>query len=107
MSMPRVLLKPKRSRPFFAGHPWVFAGSIERVEGDPRPGDEVAVASHEGTFIARGLYNPHSAIRVRLYRWEEEPIDDAFWTARITDAVRMRREVLAAGRPPYGLPAGV
>ncbi len=99
MSMPRVLLKPKRSRPFFAGHPWVFAGSIARVEGDPRPGDEVAVASHEGTFIARGLFNPHSAIRVRLYRWEEEPIDEAFWRGRIEDAVAMRRDVLRLEGP--------
>ncbi|HEU5117636.1 MAG TPA: class I SAM-dependent rRNA methyltransferase [Isosphaeraceae bacterium] len=99
MSLPRVLLKPKRSRPFFAGHPWVFAGSIGRVEGDPKPGDEVAVASHEGTFIARGLFNPQSAIRVRLYRWEDEPIDEGFWRKRMEDAVAMRRNLLRLEGP--------
>ena len=29
--------KPRRARPFFARHPWVFDTSIERVEGDPGP----------------------------------------------------------------------
>ncbi len=54
----RVVLKPRRARPFFARHPWVFDSSIERVVGEPAPGDEVDVVTHEGQFIARGLYNP-------------------------------------------------
>ena len=33
----RVFLKPRRARPFFARHPWVFDSSIERVVGAPRP----------------------------------------------------------------------
>ena len=35
--------------------------------------------SHERQFIARGLFNPHSAIRVRLYRWRTRAIDEAYW----------------------------
>ena len=80
MRLPRVVVKPRRARPFFARHPWVFVTSIARVEGEPAPGDEVEVFSHERQFIARGLFNPHSAIRVRLYRWENEPLDEAFWS---------------------------
>ncbi|MCA1686425.1 MAG: class I SAM-dependent rRNA methyltransferase, partial [Planctomycetia bacterium] len=75
----RVVLKPRRARPFFARHPWVFVTSIGRVEGDPAPGDEVDVFSHEDRFVARGIFNPHSAIRVRLYRWDGGPLDDDFW----------------------------
>lgn len=90
----RVIIRPRRARPFFARHPWVFVTSIERVEGDPGPGTEVEVASHEGRVIGRGLYNPHSAIRVRLYRWDGGPIDDAFLHDRIESAVRMRRDAL-------------
>jgi 23S rRNA (cytosine1962-C5)-methyltransferase len=99
MTIARIVLKPKRSRPFFAGHPWVFAGSIARVEGDPQPGDEVAVASHEGNFIARGLFNPRSAIRVRLYRWQDEPLDGPFWRSRVEAALRLRRDVLGLDGP--------
>lgn len=90
----KVVLKPKRARPLFAGHPWAFAQSIARVEGSPEPGDEVTVHSHEGAFVARGLFNPASAIRVRLYRWDDSALDDAFWAARLGEAVRLRRDVL-------------
>ena len=90
----RVVLKPKRARPLFAGHPWVFAQSIARVEGSPEPGDAVEVVSHEGATVGRGLYNPSSAIRARLYRWDDGPLDDAFWTERLDAAVRLRRDVL-------------
>lgn len=72
-SLPRVIVKPRRARPFFARHPWLFVTSIAKVEGEPTPGGEVEVYSHEGQFIARGIFNPNSAIRVRLYRWDGGP----------------------------------
>ena len=31
---PRVVLLPKRARPFYGRHPWVFAGAVAGVEGD-------------------------------------------------------------------------
>jgi 23S rRNA (cytosine1962-C5)-methyltransferase len=96
----RVILKPRRARPFFARHPWVFDTSIQRVEGDPAPGAEVAVISSEGKFVARGLYNPTSTIRVRLYRWDDGPLDEAFWSARVDAAIRLRREVLSVPSTP-------
>ncbi len=98
-TFPRVVLKPRMARPFFARHPWVYEGSIGRVEGDPAPGDEVAVISREGQFVARGLFNPRSIIRTRLYRWEDAPLDEAFWTDRLASAVRLRTEVLGFGNP--------
>jgi 23S rRNA (cytosine1962-C5)-methyltransferase len=92
--MTTVTLKPRRARPFFARHPWVFASSIAAVEGDARPGSEVTLRSYDGAFIARGLFNPHSAIRARLYRWEDAPLDECFWAERIGAAIRLRREIL-------------
>ena len=92
-----VVLKPRRARPFFARHPWVFESSIERVEGQPAAGDEVAVVAADGQFIARGLFNPSSTIRVRLYRWDHGPIDEAFWSRLISAAARLRHEVLGLG----------
>jgi 23S rRNA (cytosine1962-C5)-methyltransferase len=93
----RISLKPRRARPFFARHPWVFESSIERIHGQPGPGDEVDVSSHEGQFIARGLFNPSSNIRVRLYRWNEGPLDEPFWAGLIAAAVRLRHDVLGLG----------
>src|SRR5438046_1426455 len=93
----RVVLKARRARPFFAHHPWVFDTSIERVLGDPAPGDPVAVETSEGKFIGRGLYNPRSTIRVRLYRWDDGPLDEAFWSQLLAAAIRLRHKVLRLG----------
>lgn len=90
-SLPVVTLKPRRALPFFSRHPWVFAGAIARTDGPVPPGAEVAVHAHDGQFIARGLYNPDSNLRVRLYTWDAaRPLDAEFWSARLDDALRLR-----------------
>jgi 23S rRNA (cytosine1962-C5)-methyltransferase len=94
-----VILKPRRAQPFFGGHPWLFSGAVARVEGTPEPGDEVTVRSHEGEFVARGLFNPHSQIQVRLYRWDDLPLDAEFWQTRVTRAVSLRRDLLGLCGP--------
>ena len=87
-----VVLKTKRALPFFSRHPWVFAGAIANIKGNPQPGDEVVLLSSKSEFIARGLYNPHSQIRVRLYSWDENvSLDGDFWRTRIRAAVALRR----------------
>ena len=63
MSEPTVVIRPRRAQPFFNQHPWVFAGAIATIEGQPEPGDEVVVQSKDGQFIGRGLFNPNSNIR--------------------------------------------
>ena len=68
---PRVVLLPKHARPFYGRHPWVYAGAVAAVEGGPADGDVVDLVSHGGHFIARGFFNSHSKIRVRLYSWDE------------------------------------
>jgi len=97
---PRVVLKARRARPFFARHPWVLVNSIERIEWSDSvdkimPGAEVDLVSFEGKWIARGLYNPSSSIRVRLYRWEDGSLDSPFWNQRLEEAVRFRQITLA------------
>src|SRR5690606_37590636 len=43
--------------------------------------------------VARGLYNPHSTIRVRLYGWQaDRPLDAALWSQRLDEAVGLRRQ---------------
>jgi len=95
MSAGRVILQPRRARPFYGRHPWVYPGAISAVEGDPPDGGEVDLVSHTGNFIARGLYNSHSKIRVRLYRWSPEtPLDRAFFREQFDAAIRLRRDIL-------------
>lgn len=92
-ALPGIALKRKRATPFLNQHPWVFTGAILSVSGDPAPGDEVVVRADNGQFIARGLYNPNSNIRVRLYSWNENsPLNDTFWDERIQNAVSYRSD---------------
>src|SRR5438105_7768073 len=100
MTPARVLLQLRRARPFFGRHPWVFAGAIAAVEGEPADGDVVDLFSHEGQFIARGLFNSRSKIRVRLYSWSpEQALDAEFFRAGIQSAVQLRQAVLGWSKP--------
>jgi 23S rRNA (cytosine1962-C5)-methyltransferase len=67
---------------------------VRRVEGDPEDGDEVEVHAADGSFVARGLYNSRSQIRVRLYSWDRaQSLDDGFFAARLDEALALRREL--------------
>src|SRR5436305_14596217 len=100
---PKVILKPKRAQPFFARHPWVFAGAIDRVEGEPADGAEVELVSGGNHFVARGLFNSQSKIAVRLYSWEPGvPLDRDFFRERLRRAVDLRHHVLNLAGPDKG-----
>ncbi len=83
-------------QPIWAGHPWVFAQAIERVEGAPGPGDEVRVLDPKGRFLGRGFWSPRSAIPVRILERdpEVEHLDHAWLGRRVEAAAGLRREVL-------------
>ena len=87
-----VVLKPKRARPFFGRHPWVLDSAVLRLDGTAAEGDVVDLTTHDGTFVARGLWNPASRIRVRLYAFDAATrLDAAFWRTRLESAVALRR----------------
>jgi len=91
----RILLLPRRAKPFYARHPWVFPGAIAEMEGEAKDGEAVEVYAHGGAFIAHGIYNSKSRLRVRLYSWNhEQQIDDAFFQQQLAKAIGFRRDVL-------------
>ncbi|MDA1214161.1 MAG: class I SAM-dependent rRNA methyltransferase [Planctomycetota bacterium] len=92
---PRVRIKSRRAQPFFGRHPWVFAGAIQSIDGDPAPGDEVVLAAHDGQFIGKGIFNSHSNIRVRMYAWDETTLlDRELWSRRLDDAIDLRKRLI-------------
>src|SRR5262249_40706919 len=100
VTTPRVILRPRKAQPLFSRHPWVYAGTVEAVTHAPTDGAEVEVVSHAGNFIARGLFNAQSSIRVRLYCWEpDRPLDADFFRERVQAALRLRRDVLKLTGP--------
>ncbi len=94
--MATVHVRSGHVQPIWAGHPWVFAQAVERVEGAPAPGQEVRVVDPRGRFLGRGFWSPRSAIPVRIL--ERDPrvdaLDHAWFGRRIEAAARWRAEVL-------------
>lgn len=90
----QVILHPRRARPFFGRHPWVFAGAIQRVEGSPSDGDVITLHTDTREYVATGLYNGQSNIRVRLYCWQpEQLIDDAFFRRKLQASIQLREDL--------------
>lgn len=94
----RVGLLPRRARPFFGRHPWVYPGAIGTIEGNPQDGDTVELVTNTGQFVAWGLFNSQSKIRVRLYSWEkDQPIDRALFKERLESAYNLRKRLQLTG----------
>src|SRR5258708_11790979 len=92
--MPTLHLKPGHIQPIWAGHPWIYAQAIDRIEGGASAGDEVRVVDPRGNLLGRGFYTPGSAIPVRLLaRDAETRIDGAFFRARFERAVALRESL--------------
>jgi 23S rRNA (cytosine1962-C5)-methyltransferase len=101
----RLALRKDLARHLRAGHPWVFRKAIERPPRGLAPGAIVDVVEGD-RFVARGYYDPHSAISVRiLTREAAEAIDAAFWKRRVARALALREE-LVRGATGYRLVHG-
>jgi 23S rRNA (cytosine1962-C5)-methyltransferase len=104
--MQRVFLKKGRERPVLQGHPWIFSGAVEKVEGEPELAGVADVFDHSGNWLARGLYNPKSQIRVRVLTWEKEEIDASFFSRRLSQAAALRERLLSPSTDSYRLVNG-
>ncbi len=98
-------LRKDLARHLRAGHPWVFRKAIEKAPPGLAPGAIVDVVDG-GRFVARGYFDPHSAIAVRiLTREAAEEVDEAFFRRRVARAAAMRAELLS-GTTGYRLVHG-
>ena len=102
--MAQLILMPGKERSAFKqNHPWVFAGSVGRLEGRARAGDTVEVLADNLRPLGRAAYSPKSQIRARFWTFDaEESVDDAFFKRRVAAAVA-RRQALPELRGQQGL----
>lgn len=85
-------------------HPWVFTGAVQKIKGKPGLGDSVDILDHQGTWLARGAYSPHSQICARVWTFNSaEHIDQDFFVHRLTQAKILREAFLPAGTTGYRL----
>jgi len=73
------------------GHPWVFAESVRKQNRVGMAGELAVIYDRKDNFLAVGLFDPDSPIRVRvLHAGKPETIDTAWWAARLDAAVQRR-----------------
>jgi 23S rRNA (cytosine1962-C5)-methyltransferase len=89
---PTASLKPHREESLLNGHLWIFSGALQQPPHWIEAGGLVDVKSARGQFVARGYYNPHTDIAIRiLTRDVEESIDAEFLQRRIRRAIALRQ----------------
>ncbi|MEM8666681.1 MAG: class I SAM-dependent rRNA methyltransferase [Planctomycetota bacterium] len=85
-------LKPSRQFPFLARHPWVHAHALAEDGRDLECGQIVDLVDHDGNWLARGMVNPASRLRIRLYAFDQNAeLSPDWWSHRIDQAIERRR----------------
>jgi 23S rRNA (cytosine1962-C5)-methyltransferase len=74
-------------------HPLIYRKRIFRVDRAAGVGDLVAVHDDQG-HVGYGLFNPKAELALRMLSWGEALPDENWWRTRLTEAVKLRRELL-------------
>lgn len=73
------------------GHPWIFAESVREQNRAGAAGELAVIYDRKDEFLAVGLFDPESPIRVRvLHAGKPQTLNAAWWTAHLDAAVRRR-----------------
>ena len=74
-----------------SGHPWLFSDSIHETNRLGQLGELAVIYDRKDKFLAVGLFDPDSPIRVRiLHAGKPATIDTAWWQARLVQALARR-----------------
>src|ERR1017187_5959658 len=80
-----------------SGHPWVFSDSILESNHAGQTGELAVIYDRKDRFLAVGLFDPDSPIRVRiLHAGKPQTIDRAWWQARLEQALARRPPLCAS-----------
>ncbi|HFQ5587277.1 TPA: class I SAM-dependent methyltransferase [Vibrio vulnificus] len=89
-----IYLVKGREKSVVRRHPWIFSRGINRVEGNPQLGETVDVYGHDGKWLAKAAYSPESQIRARVWSFDKQEINKAFFVKRIQEAQLLREDVI-------------
>ena len=90
-----VYLKKNEEKRIVAGHPWVFANEVARIEGKDKNGSLATVYDFNGRYIGKGYINHLSKILVRVFLRGGEEDGEALYAERIARADALRQRLFA------------
>lgn len=93
---PILRLKPGKEALLSKRHPWVFSGALQEAPQTAL----VRLADASGNVLAVGTASPSNPLAVRLFRFEDAPLDPDFFRTRFGNALALRR-ALGTDYPPH------
>ncbi len=89
------------------GHPWLFEDAIQSQNIDGSAGDIAIIFDKKRRFLAAGLFDPHSVIRVRLLQHRKPAtLDRNYFHAKLSAAIAIRATLPATDTNGYRLVHG-
>lgn len=85
-----AFLRPGHSERALAGHPWIYAKSIQRYTQPPTDGELVQVRDSRKRFIGMGFHNSQSRVRIRMAALQRIEVNADYFAARIQAAADFR-----------------
>jgi 23S rRNA (cytosine1962-C5)-methyltransferase len=92
-SQRRIALRvtPAAERALRSGHPWVYDQAIKDQNHPGAPGDLAVIFDRKRNFIAVGLFDPDSPIRVRILQTgQPAAINQEWFLARLEQSFQIR-----------------
>ena len=87
-------LKKGRERSVLQGNPWIYSGSIDRIDGASWPGAPCIIRDRSGTLLGCGYFNEKSAITIRILRHGVEIFTENDLETAIRRAVERRADII-------------
>lgn len=93
--MYRIILKKGEEKRIVAGHSWVYANEVAKIEKEEtdKNGSLAAVFSFDGRYIGKGYINHASKILVRIFIRGDEEDDKELYLRRLKEANDYRRSL--------------
>ncbi len=90
----RLRVQPRAESGLRSGHPWLFADSIQQQNRAGTSGELAVIYDRQNRFLAVGLFDPDSPIRVRmLHVGKPQIIDRSWWKRQLVRALQRRQTV--------------
>lgn len=88
-----IYLKKNEEKRIVAGHSWVYANEVARIDGKDKNGSLATVYAWDGRYIGKGYINHASKILVRIFIRDNSADDRQLYLKRLKQADDYRRKL--------------
>lgn len=90
----RLRISPVAQTALRKGHPWLYSDAIREQNREGKLGELAVIYDRNNRFLAAGLFEPESPIRVRLlHSGKPVQIDEEWWRRRLQSAIERRADL--------------